>query len=350
MNDSLIQSLSKNADKDNEIMANYVGLRFQREGYRNIIPIDCGSLTLNKQHNITEFLKNNLSRAEIKATQVASIDTARKGVAKLGIDPKMKNMYGINDEDYDIHISDAIKYGENVGVVLSCTANDLMWQTWINPISYFLGSVKQSIPFMQSKTLKRLQILLDDEKLRDNVTDGLKRNIEEVLGINSNAKIVTMGIFRPRITPEVFNSLFEEINYKAESITKSYDQSYVDISDIKSKPIDFHPTGENYMIMQERVFEEILKRFRSYQRNVASIDFLNYSYSNLGLLGARNQVYESISVEQEKIYNFISEIINKYNYSREEVEYFMQCLITGRIEELKTHASVYEDAEMLIKR
>jgi hypothetical protein len=91
----------------------------------------------------------------------------------------------------------------------------------VDPIGYYKGRVKQLIPFMESVRLKRLRVLLADEKLRDNVIDGLKKNIEEVLGINSDAKIITMGIFRPRMTPKEFDPLFDEMNFKLE-IRKCY--------------------------------------------------------------------------------------------------------------------------------
>jgi hypothetical protein len=342
MNDSLIQSLSKNADKDNEIMANYVSFRLQREGYGNVIPIDCGSLTLNKQHNISEFLKNNLSRAEIKATQVASIDAARKDfITKLGIPLAMKDFYGINEEDYDIHISDAIKYGKNVGVVLSCAANDLMFQGWINPIGYLLDKI-----FIGNRTsLKRLRILLEDERLRDNVVDGLKRNIEQVLGINENAKIITMGIFRPKSTPKKFASLFEEINDKIQDTTESYNQSYVDISDVKSKMIDFHPVGPNYMKMQERVAKKLIRRF-----NRPEIDIQKFEYTNTGLAGAINDVIILLKTNTEVTDSFIATLTYKYNCSREEIMKFMYPLVDGRIDEIETHAKVYTNANDFIKK
>lgn len=346
LNDSLCQSLTKNGDIKKDIMAYSIKDRLEAEGYKDVTAIDCGSLSLNKQHNITEFLKNNLSLAEIKATQRESVLAARNNIiTKIGIPKWQADVYKILPGDKDIRISDTIKDSKNSGVVLSCTANDLMSSVWVSPVSYALGKIKCSVPGLSSNAIKRTKVLMDYEKLRNNVIDGIKINIEQVLGINSNAKICAMGIYRPNITPEVFDGLFSKINEKLETAVKSYRQSYIDISDIKSRTFDFHPTNENFILMSNRVAEELINRFKENDQN---IDINNFEYSNLGIDGALKDLQHLYIKEKQMIYEFIKYlVVNEPN--KKAVLQFMKDYIEGRPNEIKNHYQIYSRAKSLVK-
>ncbi len=341
LNDSLCQSLTKNGNPAIDIMAYHIEEMLKEEKYNDITTIDCGSLTLNKQHNITEFLKNNLSLADIKKTQSSSIDIARRNLfTKLGIPKWQKDFYKINPGDENIHISDTIKNSENSGVVLSCVANDLMTQVWINPISYFLSS----LPLMDKSVVRRTKLLMNDEKLRNNVIDGAKKNIEDVLGINENAKICTMGIYKPNVLPNSFVNLFDEINYKLQKITKEYNQSYVNISDIKSKPLDFHPTNEKFVEMSNRVGKELINRFNENNTNIDQ-EIKTFDFNNDGLDGAIKDIEKHKIIESYYVDNFIESLLKK-GYKRDTVLKIMNGFMNGRLNECNEHQAIYKKAKI----
>jgi hypothetical protein len=106
------------------------------------------------------------------------------------------------------------------------------------------------------------------------------------------------------------------------------------------------------MLIQKRVASEIIKRFN--EINKIACNYQNFPYDNSGLLGARNQVYQSIPDEKEYLDELVSKIIEAYNYyadnPKKEVMCFMEPFVNGRIKELKNHANVYKEARQLVKR
>lgn len=344
MNDSLLQSLdTQNIQKEN-IVVHRVEKILKQKGVSNIQSIDCGSLFLNKQHNITEFLKNNLSLAEIKGTQLASIDTARNNlITKIGINPKIKQYYQINKEDSLIRISDSIKESKEVGVLLSCVANDLMASVFVNPISY---AISAKIPFTDKSALERTKILLENKEIRNNVVLGLRKNIEQLLGINDEAKICTFGIYLPQILPKDFLYLFQEMNYEIENLSKEYDQSYIDISDIPSKKIDFHPNADNYRVIANRVAENLLNRFGKVSK-LPSKEITKFDYETLGLNGAISDIKKYYGLELEHVYKLLEYLIKDCGYSREYVLNVMDHFIKGRPSEAQVMEEVYQKAKEL---
>jgi hypothetical protein len=55
LNDSLLQNITDKGTKEENIMAYYIAEYLEGYGHNCDIAIDCGSLALNKQHNISEF-------------------------------------------------------------------------------------------------------------------------------------------------------------------------------------------------------------------------------------------------------------------------------------------------------
>lgn len=344
LNDSLLQCLSTKSINQNDIVVYNVKRVLEQQGMQNILPIDCGSLFLNKQHNITEFLKNNLSLAEIKATQRESIDASRQGLARYFISKKLKEYYPIKLEDNQINISDAIKNSKNVGVLLSCVGNDMMTSIWVNPIGHMFAR----LPFGDKDVLERVKILLANKKLRGEIVDGLKGNIEQILGINDNSKICTFGIYIPQILPRDFEFIFDEINDRIQSATKTYQQSYIDINDIKSRPIDFHPNKKAYNIIASRIADELEIRFNDRQI-ISNINVPTFKYQNLGLDGAIENTKAYYEREEEYICQFVKYIISNYDYTSDQIEKILSRFIIGRLSEVQNMEKVYSNSKQLIK-
>jgi len=314
-----------------------------QKGMRDILSIDCGSLFLNKQHNITEFLKNNLSLTEIKATQKESIDASRHGLVKYFVSKKIKEYYPIKPKDNQINISDAIKESKNVGVLLSCVANDMMNSVWVNPISHMIAR----IPFMDKSVLERTKILLADKKLRNKIVGGLKVNMEQILGINDNSKICTFGIYRPQILPKNFRFIFDEINDRIQETTKKYQQSYININDIKSKLIDFHPDKKGYIVIAGRIATELYKRFNN-REIISDLNISTFNYQNLGLDGAILDVNNYFEMEKENINRFLKYLTNKYTFY--QIEKIMSEFMINRLKEVQDMEKIYFNAKQLIKK
>lgn len=343
LNDSLCQCLTKKGNQNDNIMAYYIKNKLIENGFNNVIGIDCGSLSLNKQHNIYEFLKNNLSLAEIKATQIMSINSARKDlITKIGIPKWQESYYKILPEDYDIFISDSIKYSKNSGIVLSCISNNLMAEVWVNPISYAISS----LPFTDSNSAKRFKILLENEVLRNNVIDGIKKNIEYILGINSKAKICLLGIYRPNILPKEYNFLIEEINSKVKNTSEEYNQNYIDINDIKSKLLDFHPNLDNFKLISNKISDNLISRFQTEERNV---EVSEINFENNGIDGAINDLNNYYEIEKINVKNTINYLISK-GYEKNIIDEVMTNYIIGRPNEILTHIDIYKKAKTLLNK
>lgn len=343
LNDSLLQNLKSHNQTKNDIVVYRVAEKLNAKGLENILPIDCGSLFVNKQHNITEFLKNNLSLAEIKAVQQLGIDKARHGVAKLAISPKLKNYYTIEQGDNEIHISDAIKESKKVGVLLSCVSNDMMTSVWADPISYMLAH----IPLMDKTALKRAAILLREKPLRQNVVDGLKINMEQILGINANAKICTFGIYRPTILPQTFDIIIDEINYNVHQVTREYNQNYIDINSLNSKIIDFHPNTKGYEDISTSVADRLRYAFRT--EGITKRGISKFEYNNLGLDGVISDIQKYGLQEKNYVEQFVSYIEQKYNYSEEQANKIFNAFLVGRPQEAVDMEEIYKNAKSLIK-
>lgn len=340
LNDSLCQTFNKNLSLEDCIMAYYLQRRFFQEGLENTIAIDCGSLALNKQHNVSEFLKNNLSVAEIKATQLSSLKSVRKDlITRLAIARWYDNFYHIDEVDSNIRISDTIKNSKNCNVVLSAVANDLMASVWANPISIAISN----LPFSSDYSSKRFDILYKDEKLKNSVVDGLKRNVEEVLGINDKAKICLLGIFVPNILPKKYEEIIYEINKKVEEIAKNYKQNFADINDVKSRLIDFHPNAENFKIMCEKVYEAL----KNTQEEKIKCD--DFHYSDRGLEGMIQDLNNLYYQEIETVKKTIDYLISK-GYTEDYLKLIMDDYIKGRPREINEHIKICEDSKRLINK
>ena len=344
LNDSLLQNLKSNNQDKTDIVVYRVAEKLKAKGLNNILSIDCGSLFVNKQHNITEFLNNNLSVAEIKAIQQLGIDKTRHGVAKLAISPVLKNYYNIEKGDNKIHISDAIKKSNKVGVLLSCVSNDMMTSVWANPISYMLAK----IPFVDKTVLERTSILLKDKALREKIVDGLKINMEQILGINDHAKICTFGIYRPTILPQTFDIIIDEINYNVHKTAREYNQHYIDINSLNSKIIDFHPNAKGYEDISTLVADRLRYAFRA--DVMAKKGIPKFEYNNLGLDGAISDIQKYGLQEKEYIEQFVTYVQKKYNYSSEQARKIFNDFLVGRPQEVVDMEEIYTNAKELVKK
>ena len=331
LNDSLLQNLNKHSFKKEDIIVNKVQKIINKN---NLLTIDCGSLFLNKQHNITEFLKNNLSIKEIKSTQIESIYLSRRSFFKYFISTELTKYYNFEENDQNIHISDSIKESKNVGILLSCVANDLMNLLGIDPITYVLTKINI---FNKSNKIKILNMLLDDVEIRKKTIEGLKNNIEEILGINPNSKICVFGIYKPKMLPNKFKEIIEDINIKVKDLAISYNQSYIDINKIKSKLFDFHPNKKGYDYISNTVAEELIKRFNNDSHNKKHM----FKYKNLGLDGAISDLNLYAEEDNKYINNLLNHLSVKHNYNKKEITKLFENYIIDRKNEIVETRRLY---------
>lgn len=341
LNDSLLQKLQWFNQSQDDIVIYHVKRLLEEKGHEVDRVIDSGNLFFNKQHNITEYLRNNLSVAEIKALQIVGNEAARRNILTKPFLPyNINKYYGLKDEDYIIHISDAIKYSESVAVALSCVSNDLMNSVYVDPVSFELAKF-----FLVSRNkIKRTKILREYKELRQVVTEGLKTNIEQILSLNDDAKIAVYGTFQPRHIPQSFREIFTDINEEVQKLAKEYHQSYIKIDGLKSGHFDFHPPKNQYGVIAERVYDAIEPRLGD--GKPVELDIPEFTYETRGLDGATKDVITSSIYEKEYYKNLKSFLISK-GYSEKRIARMFKEVRENRPLEIADMEEYYQKAKTL---
>ncbi len=205
--------------------------------------INAFSLTMNKTEHIDYFLKNNLSAEEIKLAQLYSAVSAfEKVMQDIGL-PKFlgkvaniyKFAYKVKPNDENVKISTSIKMAEEPIMIYSSGVNDLMREVGANPFG-----IKKDYNDRNKKpnyyyTLKKV----NNRHTLDRVIDSIERNYNNILGINNNTDIYTLGASVPRSLQKeemnVFRNLVIEYNERLSDLCKQYKTTFIDTEQVGKK-------------------------------------------------------------------------------------------------------------------
>ena len=202
--------------------------------------INAFSLTMNKTEHIDYFLKNNLSLEEIKLSQIYSaVDALEKVMTDVGLPKflgKVGNVYKLiytpKKGDEKINISTSLKETKEPVMIYSSGVNDLMREVGANPFgikaNYKTRNKKPNYYYTLEKT--------NNPKTLKKVIDAIERNYNNILGINSNTDIYTLGAYIPKSLQieemNIFRDLIIAYNEELTNLCKKYGITFVDTKEV----------------------------------------------------------------------------------------------------------------------
>ena len=205
--------------------------------------INAFSLTMNKTEHIDYFLKNNLSLEEIKLSQIYSVISAlEKVMTDIGL-PKFigqignayRLIYTPKKGDENIKISTSLKQVQEPLMIYSSGVNDLMREVGANPFGikgdYKARDKKPNYYYTLEKT--------NSPETLKKVMEAIERNYANILGINPNTDIYTLGAYIPRSLQSeemnIFRDLVIAYNEELLNLCKKYGITFVDTEEVGKK-------------------------------------------------------------------------------------------------------------------
>lgn len=206
-----------------------------------VLNVDAGSLTLNKTEHLDIMLEYNLTLEEIKIARLISI---HDGISNL-----VRENFGRNVEkkvdtsileplfrpsrvktskiDSTLEIGTLIEEAKSPIIIHSSGANNLMRILGTNPYiiehDYRMRSCNDQYRYALSKA--------SNPKTVEIVLDGVKRNFENILDLNPNAQIFSLGLYLQKVFKkekfETFKQLILSYNEALSELCKQYDVNYV---------------------------------------------------------------------------------------------------------------------------
>ncbi len=205
--------------------------------------LDAFSLIMNKTEHIDYFLKNNLNLEEIKLSQIyGAVVALEKVMSDVGL-PKflgqVGNVYRLTyapkKGDEKINISTSLKEAYEPIMIYSSGVNDLMREVGANPFG-IKGDYKAR--YRRPNYYYTLDKVSDPETLRK-VMDAMRRNYENILGINQDTDIYTLGAYIPKSLQSeemnIFRDLVIAYNEKLKDLCKEYGITFVDTGEVGKK-------------------------------------------------------------------------------------------------------------------
>ena len=205
--------------------------------------INAFSLTMNKTEHTDYFLKNNLSLEEIKLSQIYSVISAlEKVMTDIGL-PKFigqignayRLIYTPKKGDENIKISTSLKQVQEPLMIYSSGVNDLMREVGANPFGikgdYKARDKKPNYYYTLEKT--------NSPETLKKVMEAIERNYANILGINPNTDIYTLGAYIPRSLQSeemnIFRDLVIAYNEELLNLCKQYGITFVDTEEVGKK-------------------------------------------------------------------------------------------------------------------
>lgn len=231
--------------------------------------IDAFSLMMNKTEHVDYILKNNLSKEEIRLSQIYSAVCALKNDAEKKHLPNFlgnigylsKFIYRTNLDDDKVRISTAISDAYEPLIIYSSGVNNLMRSVGSDLISiqqdYIDRHKKPNYNYTLSKSRNK-DILL-------NVINGVKKNFENILSLNSGADIYVLGAYIPDALKKKEFSPFADLIYiyngQLNELCAEYGLSLIQTDNIlrgyNKKRRNFHITSRGHEVLAESIINHI---------------------------------------------------------------------------------------------
>lgn len=205
------------------------------------LTVDAGSLTLNKSEHMDIMLGYNLTLEEIKIARLLALHDGISNFFRENMDPKthdkieasiltpLFNPAKVKTSVLDrIGISDLIR-GVNSPIIIHSTgANNLMKILGTNP--YVLNKDEKN-KNIDGKFYYALVKATDPKTIRI-VLDGVERNFDNILTINPDAKIFSLGLYLQKIflngKYKEFRDMILSYNDALEKLCEQYKVKYID--------------------------------------------------------------------------------------------------------------------------
>lgn len=278
--------------------------------------INAFSLLMNKTEHINYFLENNLSLEEIKLSQIYSVVSAfEKVMIDIGF-PKFIGQLGnvyrliytpkIGDEN--IKISSKLKNANEPILIYSSGVNNLMREVGSNPFSAVKNYKKRDETPCHYYSLDKAK---NPETLKK-VIDGIDRNFESILRINSNTDVYTLGSYIPKSFQnegmEFFIELVNAYNTALQNLCKQYDITFIDTEEVGKKynnsESNFHVSTAGHNALANYILEHIYQNKIILQNNEKRKNESDFNFTDNGSEGIINYV----NLDYEQSYNRMMEL------------------------------------------
>ena len=205
--------------------------------------IDAFSLIINKTEHIDYLLKNNISLEDIKLSQIhGAVSALEKVMTDIKLPKflgKVGNLYRLTyapeKGDERIRISSALEDAKEPILIYSSGVNDLMREVGANPFG-IKGDYKE-----RNKRPNYYYTLdkASDPNTLPKVMDSIRRNHNNILSINPDTDIYTLGAYIPKSLKSkemnIFRDLVIAYNEQLKDVCKEYGCTYVDTEEVGSE-------------------------------------------------------------------------------------------------------------------
>ena len=229
--------------------------------------INAFSLTMNKTEHIDYFLENNLSKEEIKLSQIYSVVSAlEKFMQDIGMPKffgKVGNAYRLicspKEGDDKINISTSLKEAKEPVVIYSSGVNNLMREVGANPFEikkYYKERDKKPNYYYTLEKSKNKETL-------KKVMSAIEKNYNTILGINLDTDIYTLGAYVPKSLQseemDIFRNLVITYNEQLLNLCKQYGVTFINTEEVGKKynnsEINFHISTAGHNALANYILE-----------------------------------------------------------------------------------------------
>lgn len=234
--------------------------------------INAFSLLMNKTEHIDYFLDNNLSLEEIKLSQVYSyVEAIKKVMSDIHLPEALGNVgyvsklvYRQNSNDNNIHIATSLRLAKEPTVIYSSGVNNLMREVGNNPFAIKKDYQNRNITPNYDYTVEKAK----NPATLDTVLNGIDKNFENILSINGNTDIYTLGAYEPKSFESegmnVFRDLVCQYNERLERLCKRYNITFINTEEIGKKynqsEMNFHISSQGHNALANYILEKMYER------------------------------------------------------------------------------------------
>lgn len=248
--------------------------------------INAFSLMFNKTEHINYLLEANLSLEEIKDLQVNGMVSALekamqdfhlpKFLGKVGYVSKI--LYRPKKDDNKILLTDSLKESKEPIVIYSCGANDVMREAWNNPFSIGKDYKNRDKNLNYDYAVYKLQNPASVQK----VIGSVEGNINNILTLNNNADIFTLGLYIPKSMQcdgmEIFNNAIARYNEYLQELCVKYGLTYIntekDGEKYNNSNINFHVSTAGHNALANEIIAKL------YDKKILGAKHINIDINN----------------------------------------------------------------------
>ena len=287
--------------------------------------INAFSLTMNKTEHIDYLLENNLSLEEIKLSQIyGAISAYEKAMTDFNLPVSFgqianiyRTAYQPKKGDEKIFITDTLKNAVEPTVIYSSGVNNLMRVVGNNPIA-IKGDYKRR---NQRPNYNYTVNKAENPQSLQSTMDGIERNFENILSLNHNTDIYTLGAYIPKALElegmNIFRDLVLQYNEKLQKLCEDYGVTFINTEAIGKKynksTTNFHITAVGHNALANYILSCMYER-KILERKMPKLQA--ESHMEVTDVGPRGIIKETLNDCLNTIYKESEESID-YSKKRE---------------------------------